>query len=349
MSEHKNRTATEAKREVKTLVTTRFHWQRPLLLAVFAVAMVAAIIFGLRAYGSFLLLRSAYRLGASDVSSVRAWMTLHYVGGTYQVSETALIQRLGLSSVIDRNTTLRSIAQGRGVSPFLYVQQVQKAISELRRVSPLLSSMTVRSPDTLENEFLTALLVYGYPILGLTLLLGTMGMPFPSALSVVVAGSLIAQGQMSWLWCAAIALTSSALGDLVGFGLGRLLGREFLERRGRWIGFTAARRARVDLLFQQWGMLCVLLSRSLISFLSSAVNLMAGAGRYQLRVFVVFAIVGRLIWTLAYLGLGYGFGVVIEAAADFLSSLSVLLLALAALAGLGFMIYRDHGLIRAAQ
>jgi membrane protein DedA with SNARE-associated domain len=52
--------------------------------------------------------------------------------------------------------------------------------------------------------------------------------------------------------------------------------------------------------------------------------------------------VGRLIWTLAYLGLGYGFAVVLEASADFLSSLSVLLLALAALAGLGFLIYRDH-------
>jgi membrane-associated protein len=334
---------------VKTLVTTRFHWQRPLLLVVFAVAMVAAIIFGLRAYGSFLLLRSAYRLGASDVSSVRAWMTLHDVAGTYQVSETALIQRLGLSSVIDRNTTLRSIAQGRSVSPFLYVQQVQKAISELRRVSPLPSSMTVRSPDTLEGELLAALLLYGYPILELTLLLGTMGMPFPSALSVVVAGSLIAQGQMSWFWSGTVSVTSSVVGDLAGYGLGRVLGREFLERRGRWIGFTTARQARVEGLFQQLGVASVLLSRSLISFLSSAVNLLAGASRYRLRAFLAFAIVGRLIWTLAYLGLGYGFGIVLEASADFLSSLSVLLVSLAALAGLGFMTYRNRASLRAAQ
>ena len=86
----------------------------------------------------------------------------------------------------------------------------------------------------------------------------------------------------------------------------------------------------------------MLLSRSLISFLSSAVNLLAGAGRYRFRVFLPFAIVGRLIWTLAYLGLGYGFAVVLEASADFISSLSVLLLALAALGVLGFMIHRDH-------
>ena len=176
-----------------------------------------------------------------------------------------------------------------------------------------------------------------------------MGAPFPSALSVVVAGSLIARGQMSWFGSGAVSVTCSVLGDLAGYGLGWLLGREFFERRGHWFGFTAARRARVEMLFQRWGVLTVLLSRSLLSFLSSAVNLLAGASRYWLRVFLVFAIVGRLIWTLAYLSLGYGFGVAIEAAADFPSNVSGLLLALASLAGLGFMIYRDHARIRAAQ
>jgi membrane protein DedA with SNARE-associated domain len=276
-------------------------------------------------------------------------MTLRYVAGTYRVSETALIQRLGLLSSIDRNTTLRSIAQGRGLSPFQYIQQVQEAISELRRVSPALATGTTRSPDTLEDEFLAALLVYGYPVLGLTLLLGTMGLPFPSALSVVVAGSLIAQGQMNWLWSGTIAVTCSVLGDIVGYGLGRLLGREFLERRGRWLGFTAARRARVELLFEQWGILTVLLSRSLLSFLSSAVNLLAGAGGYRLRVFLLFSIVGRMIWTSAYLELGYGFGVAIEAAADFPNSLSALLVSLVILAALGFMLHRNDATLTIAN
>ena len=90
-------------------------------------------------------------------------------------------------------TTLRSIALERDLSPFQYIQKVQQAISELRRVSPPLAAGMARAPETLEDEFLAALLLYGYPVLGLTLLLGTMGAPFPSALSVVVAGSLIAR------------------------------------------------------------------------------------------------------------------------------------------------------------
>jgi membrane protein DedA with SNARE-associated domain len=325
------------------VIRTRFQWQRLILLTLFAIAAFAVVMFGLRTYRSFLLLRSAYELGEPDVSSVRPWMTLEYVALTYRMPGTALAERLGLPPNIDPKTTLRSLAEKQRLSPFQYIQHVQKAISELRSTSSSPSGkQTVSGPGTLGEEILAALLVYGYPVLGLTLLLGTMGAPFPSALSVVVAGSLIARGEMNWFWAGAVVVTSSASGDLAGYGLGRLFGREFLKRRGHWLGFTAARQARVDLLFQQWGILTVLLSRSLLSFLSSAVNLLAGAGRYRLRVFLLFSIVGRMIWTSAYLGLGYGFGVAIEAAADFPSSLSGLLTSLAILAGLGFMLYRNQ-------
>ena len=114
------------------MVRSRFHWQGAVLTTLFTLTAFAAVIFGLRTYRSFLLLRSAYELAAPAVSSVRAWMTLQYVARTYQVPESALIQRLGLSSGIDRNTTLKSIAQGKDISPFQYIQQVQEAIAELR-------------------------------------------------------------------------------------------------------------------------------------------------------------------------------------------------------------------------
>lgn len=158
----------------------------------------------------------------------------------------------------------------------------------------------------------------------------------------MIAGSLAAQGQMSWFWASVVVVASSVLGDLAGYGLGRVLGVKFFERRGRWLGLTPAVRAKIEVFFQRWGALTVVLSRSLLSFKSSAVNLLAGASRYRLRLFLPFAIVGRLIWSSAYLSLGYVFGVAIEAAADFTSSLSGLLVSLLILAALGFMIQRNH-------
>jgi len=205
------------------------------------------------------------------------------------------------------------------------------------------------SQDTLAGEFLAALLVYGYPVLGLTLFLGALGLHLPSALAMVVAGSLAAQGQMSWWWASAIGVSGSVVGDVAGYSVGRVLGQEVLERWGRWLGLTPERRARVDRIFERWGALTVILSRSLLSFLSPGVNYLAGAGRYSLPRFLPLDVIGRVIWTSAYLGLGYSLGVGIEAAADFLSSVSGLLISVAALAGLGFVIYRNHAQLRTAQ
>ncbi len=311
------------------------------LLALFVVATLATMIFAVRAYRSLLLLRSAYQVGAPDVSSIRPWMTLRYVAGTYGAPETALIERLGLAAEAHPDTSLRSLAEREGLSPFEYVQRVQRAVVD---VAP---AVTTDRGDkatgwlgTIGDELVAALLVYRYPALGLMLLLGAVGLPLPTGLSTAVAGSLVAQARMSWLWASVVAVTASVLGDLVGYGLGRVLGQEFLERRGRWFGYTPARRARVGRLFDLWGVLTVLLSRTLVSHLSSVVNVLAGVSRYRLLEFLAFAIVGRLMWTSAYLGLGYAVGGDLDAATDSLKNLTGFAVSLAILVGLGLTAFR---------
>lgn len=324
-----------------TVSRARSRWEPRVLFALFVVTTLPTVMFGLRAYRSFLLLRSAYEVGAPAVSSVRGWMTLRYVAGTYHVPERGLIQRLGLPPETDSDTSLRSLAEQEGLSPFEYVQRVQQAIVD---VVPARTSEP-RGESTgwlgaIGEELLVALLLYSYPALGLILLLGALGLPFPTGLSTAVAGSLAAQGRLSWLWAGTVAVTASVLGDAAGYGLGHVLGREFLERRGRWLGYTPARRAHIELLFNRWGVLTVLLSRTLVSHVSGVVNLAAGMSRYRLFAFLPFAILGRLLWTSGYLGLGYGVGGDLEAATDFLKNLTGFLVSLAILVGLGAATFR---------
>ena len=85
--------------------------------------------FGLRSYGSFQLLRSAYAAGAPETSSIRAWMTLSYVAGAYHIQLSALVDHLGLPSDTDPNTILRSAAERTKISPFQYVERVQHAVA----------------------------------------------------------------------------------------------------------------------------------------------------------------------------------------------------------------------------
>jgi membrane-associated protein len=162
--------------------------------------------------------------------------------------------------------------------------------------------------------------------------LGSFGLPLPHGIAVTVAGSLAAQGKIDWLWAGAATAAASVLGDIAGYALGRVLDRGVLERRGRWLGYTRERALRIKRLFEQWGVWTLLITRTFVSYLSPAVNLLAGAAGYRLTVFLALTLLGRLLWTSAYLGLGYAVGSDPEAASGFLANLSGLLVSLAVLA-----------------
>src|ERR1043166_4614197 len=57
---------------------------RAIAAGVFVVAALMTGWFGLRSYGSFLVLRSAHAAGAPMTSSIRGWMTLDYVAANYR-------------------------------------------------------------------------------------------------------------------------------------------------------------------------------------------------------------------------------------------------------------------------
>jgi hypothetical protein len=81
-----------------------------ILMAIIALSALASILFGLRSYGSYLLLRSAYEVGRPQVSSLRAWMTLDHVAASYRVPLSELLPRLGLPGDTRRDESLKDIA-----------------------------------------------------------------------------------------------------------------------------------------------------------------------------------------------------------------------------------------------
>ena len=162
---------------------------RRIAAIVFLIATVPTVFFGLRTYGSFRLLRSAYQAGAPMTSSIRGWMTLRYVAATYRAPDAVLAGELGLPEGTDPNTSLKTLADRAGVAPSLYTQRVQRAIARLSPAAP--ADRTKASSGwlgTIGDEVLTALLVYGYPALGLTLFLGAIGLPLPDGVASSVSG-----------------------------------------------------------------------------------------------------------------------------------------------------------------
>ena len=147
---------------------------------------------------------------------------------------------------------------------------------------------------------------------------------------------------MDWLTASIVTITASLLGDIVAYNIGRAASTRFLERWGKWIGYAPNREARAEAFFARWGGLTVLLTRTLISHLSSVVSVLAGLHRYPLYPFLAFALLGRVIWTFAYLGLGYALGGSIEAGTEFLKNLTGVLLSLSVLAISAVLMYADR-------
>jgi membrane protein DedA with SNARE-associated domain len=323
------------------VTTNRSRWLRWSLVALLACAVVSTLWFGMRSYRSGLLLRSAYALEAPDLGNIRAWMTLGYISGLYGAPEAALLQRLHLPPDTAISTTIRSLAQQAGVAPLDYVQRVQQAIAAVEPKARRNGQKEAAGwLSAFSDELLAALLVYGYPALAAILVVGSIGVPLPDGLLTAAAGSLIAQHRMAWVSAGSVAVGATVAGDMAGYYLGLILGEEFLKRRGGWIGYTPARRRRVQVLFERWGWVSVLLTRTLASSVSSVVNLMAGASRYRPAAFLGTAVIGRILWTSAYLGLGYGVGGALETANAFLTNVTGVLVSAALCVWAGWLLFR---------
>ncbi|HYW92759.1 MAG TPA: VTT domain-containing protein [Gammaproteobacteria bacterium] len=316
------------------------HGARRVAGVIFVAAMLASAWFGMRAYRAYLFLRSAQMAGAPATSSIRPWMTLGYVSASFHVPESDLLRGLALPPATNPNTTLRSLAERQGDSPLAYVRGVQRAIA---RATPRVSTGTGTNGSEQLGAFgdqaLSAVLTYGYYALGLTVLLGSIGLPVADGLATAVAGSLAAQGRMEWGAAALVVLLAAVLGDAIAYLLGRLLGQGLLERSGRWVGYTPGRGTQVMYLFKRWGGWTVLITRTFVSYLSSVASVLAGVSRYALPPYFAFTVAGRLLWTSAYLGLGYAVGADLQAATDFLANLSGMLIALAVVTASAWIVF----------
>jgi hypothetical protein len=115
-------------------------------------------------------------------------MTLDFVAATYHAPEAALLERLALEVGTDPRQTLRQLAQRERQPMIDYTQRVQRAIAAL--VPAARTNDAERESNGLgkiADEFLAAVLIYGYPALGLTILLGSIGLPAPDGFATSVS------------------------------------------------------------------------------------------------------------------------------------------------------------------
>lgn len=141
---------------------------------------------------------------------------------------------------------------------------------------------------------------FGYAGIAFLMLAENLFPPMPSELIMPFAGFLAAKGELH----PALVVASGALGSLLGalpwYIVGRRVGADRLkktaQRHGRWIALTPDEIDRGRELFERKGALVLVFGR-LVPALRTVVALPAGLARMRPLPFVLWTLLGSLLWT----------------------------------------------------
>ena len=140
----------------------------------------------------------------------------------------------------------------------------------------------------------------GYFGIALLMLAENLFPPLPSELIMPFAGFLAARGELHPAGVVAAGALGSLVGALPWYIAGRRVGAERLkalaQRHGRWIALTPDEIDRGTHLFEKKGALVLVFGR-LVPALRTVVALPAGLAKMRPLPFVLWTLLGSLIWT----------------------------------------------------
>ena len=189
------------------------------------------------------------------------------------------------------------------------------------------------------DQVLAEVLVYGVPLLFAVVAIASVGVPFPVSLTLVAAGSFAKQGEMRLLPVILAGSLAAILGDQIGYGLARWGGRGLVIRISRRIG-GESKIKKAEALTKKWGGIGIFFSRWLVTQLGPWLNVTSALAGYPWRRFILWDVLGEVLWVVLYVMLGYFFSDRVQYIAEILGNLAWAILALVVAIILGWKLFR---------
>jgi membrane-associated protein len=171
------------------------------------------------------------------------------------------------------------------------------------------------------DQLLAWLSLYGVPALFGILVVTCAGVPFPDTLLLLTVGSFVAQGDMKLWQVLVVGCAGAIAGDQIGYCLGRWGGRRLVRRITNKVG-GADKIKRAEAFSKRWGGPGIFFSRWLVGPLGPWINLSSGITAYPWPRFVVWDVLGEVLWVVLYLMLGKIFSDRVQSLAELLGNLT---------------------------
>jgi membrane protein DedA with SNARE-associated domain len=190
---------------------------------------------------------------------------------------------------------------------------------------------------------------WGYAAVFLFLVVENLFPPIPSELILPLAGYYVDQGNLNFGFVVLAATAGSVFGAVILYYFGQLAGRPAMERWGHRVRLQQRDFDRADAWFERYGVWVVFFGR-LVPGVRSLVSIPAGTSSMPMGQFLVLTTAGSALWNALLIGAGWALGHEwerISGAVDSASSVVVVVLAVAFVAGSGLFLYRRRAVAQA--
>ena len=162
--------------------------------------------------------------------------------------------------------------------------------------------------STILNFLEAALMQYGYMIVFLAIMIESMGVPFPGETMLLIASAYAASsGALSIFGVIGSAAGGAITGDSLGYWIGREGGRRLIRRYGKFVGLTDDRYQRAQNYLKKHGGKAVFFGR-FVSIARTWIAVLVGAHHLNYFQFLLYNVLGGIVWATVYGSLGYVFG-----------------------------------------
>ncbi|HUG38037.1 MAG TPA: DedA family protein [Candidatus Limnocylindrales bacterium] len=176
---------------------------------------------------------------------------------------------------------------------------------------------------------------WGYLAIFVLVAFGNMGVPLPEETILMLAGYMVWRGELRLPLVIGVGVVSAAIGDTMGYWLGRRFGKAALQRHAAWIFGGPERLEAMQRFVARRGPLAVFVAR-FVPGLRFAAGPLAGALGMPFASFLPANLLGAAIYVPLAVGagyaIGYGLGAYVERARHVIGNLEDVVL----LAALGF-------------
>ncbi len=169
-----------------------------------------------------------------------------------------------------------------------------------------------------------------------------VGLPLPGGISLIVAGSLAAQGKLNIVAIYILGITASIIGSNIGYLIGRRYGTDFLKAPGPLAKKRHLFYKKGHPIVERYGWLAVLFAK-FFPVLREGAPIITGSLAMKWKTFAIFNAIACIEWVLEHASIGYFFGRDAEHLPGLLTVvIAKYILVVLMIAGIGLQIRRDQ-------